>query len=74
MREPLRLQEALDTNRARHADTREVVAPEVDQHHMLGPVLLGGQQPLGVAFAARGRAGDRVEARPAALRFDVCLG
>ena len=57
-----------------HADAREVVAAEVDEHHVLGAILLGGEQPLGVALAARGRAGDRVEARPASLRLHVRLG
>ena len=46
------LEEALDLHRARHADAREVVAAEVDEHHVLGAVLLGREQPLGVAFAA----------------------
>ena len=33
------------------ADAREVVAAEVDEHDVLGAVLLGGEQPLGVALA-----------------------
>ena len=53
VREALRLEEALDLDRAGHADAREVVAAEVDEHHVLGAVLLGGEQPLGVALAAR---------------------
>ena len=63
VREALRLEEALDLDRSRHADAREVVAAEVDEHHVLGAVLLGGEQALGVALAALGRAGDRVQAR-----------
>ena len=35
--------------RARPADAREVVAAEVDEHHVLGAVLLRREQPLGVA-------------------------
>ena len=45
------LEEALDLHRAGHADAREVVAAEVDEHHVLGAVLLRGEQPLGVALA-----------------------
>ena len=56
------------------ADAREVVAAEVDEHHVLGAVLLGGEQPLGVAVAGRGRAGDRVQARARALELHVRLG
>ena len=33
------------------ADAREVVAAEVDEHHVLGAVLLRREQPLGVALA-----------------------
>ncbi len=64
VREALRLQEALDLDRPGDADAREVVPPEVDEHHVLGAILLGGEQPLGVAVARAGRAGDRVQARP----------
>ena len=69
VREALRLEEALDLHRPGPADAREVVAAEVDEHHVLGPVLLGGEQPLGVAVARARRAGDRVHrrARPSAL-------
>ena len=49
VREPLGLEEALDLHGAGLADAREVVAAEVDEHHVLGAVLLGGEQPLGVA-------------------------
>ena len=40
VRVALRLHEALDAHGARHADAREVVAAEVDEHHVLGAVLL----------------------------------
>ena len=49
MREALRLEEALDLHRSGLADAREVVAAEVDEHHVLGAVLLGREQPLDVA-------------------------
>ena len=73
MREALRLEEALDLNRPGHADAREVVAAEVDEHHVLGAVLLRGEQPLGVALARVRRAGDRVQARAPALDLDERL-
>ena len=63
VREALRLEEALDLDGSGHADAREVVPPEVDEHHVLGPVLLRGEQALGVTVAGSGRAGDRVQAR-----------
>ena len=74
VREALGLEEPLDVHGPRHADAREVVAAEVDEHHMLCPVLLGGEQPLGVAVAARGRAGDRVRGSRVALDLHVRLG
>ena len=67
MREPLGLEEAGDRDRAGLADAREVVAAEVDEHHVLGAVLRRGEQSLGVALARMGRAGDRVQARPPVL-------
>ena len=56
--------------RAGHADAREVVAAEVDEHHVLGAVLLRREQRLGVALAGRDRAGDRVERGARALALD----
>ena len=67
MREPLHLHVARDVDGAGLADAREVVAAEVDEHHVLGPVLLGREQPLDVALGRLGRAGDRAEARAAVL-------
>src|SRR5207253_2396778 len=52
----------------------EVVAAEVDQHQVLGAVLLGGEQPLGVPRARVRRPGYRVEAGAAALELDERLG
>ena len=63
----------VDADRPAPADAREVVAAEVDEHHVLGAVLLGGEQPLGVALAGLGRAGDRVQARRAVLALDERL-
>ena len=74
VRETLRLEESRHAHRARPADAREVVAPEVDQHHVLGAVFLGREEPLGVAFARPGRAGDRVQRRGAPLGLDQGLG
>ena len=51
VREALGLEEARDVDVPGVHDAREVVAAEVDEHHVLGPVLLGGEQPLGVALA-----------------------
>ena len=64
VREALRLEEALDLDRPGDADPRKVVPPEVDEHHVLRPVLLRGEQALGVTVARTGRARDRVQARP----------
>ena len=74
VREPLDLHAARDVHRPRAADAREVVSAEVDEHHVLGPVLLGREQPLDVALGRLGRAGDRAEARAAVLARDEPLG
>ena len=73
VREALGLEEARDLDARRLADAREVVAAEVDEHHVLGAVLLGGEQPLGVPLAGVRRAGDRVQARAAVLALDERL-
>src|SRR5919204_653579 len=73
VREALGLDEAFDAHGARRADAREIVAPEVDEHHMLGAVLLRREQALSVAGAGGGRAGDRVQARAASLQLDQRL-
>ena len=70
VRVALGLHEALDAHRARHADAREVVAPEVDEHRVLGAVLLRREQRRRVALAGRDRAGDRVELGAAAGALD----
>ena len=74
MREALGLEESLDAHRSRPADAREVVPAEVDEHHVLGALLLGGEQPLGVTLAGARRAGDRVEAGVPALALHQGLG
>ncbi len=68
---PLEPAEPRDADRARSADPAEVVAQDVDDHHVLGPVLGAGQE-LGrerAVFlgrrAARSRALDRVGRDPA---------
>ena len=73
VREALRLHEALDMDASCLAHAREVVSAEIDQHHVLGAVLLRLEQALGVARPGRGRAGDRVEARPPSLDLDEGL-
>src|SRR5205085_8251963 len=70
----LGLQEPLDADGAGDADAREVVAAEVDEHDMFGPVLLGREETFGVAGAGASRTGDRVDARPPALELDERLG
>ena len=74
MRVALGLHEALDPHRAGHADAREVVAAEVDQHRVLGAVLLRREQRRGISFPRRDRARDRVELGAAARAFDHGLG
>ena len=61
--------ERLDLDRAVLAHAPEVVAAEVDEHHVLGPLLLVGQQLVGDpavlvgGAAARAGAGDRARGR-----------
>ena len=74
VREPLHLHVARHVHGARLADAREVVAAEVDEHHVLGSVLLRGKQPLDVALGRLGRAGDRAVADTAVLAGDEPLG
>jgi hypothetical protein len=74
VRVALDLEEARDVDASGNADAREVVAPEIDEHHVLGAVLLRREQPLRVAGAALGRSGDRVEARAVPLALDERLG
>ena len=74
VRVALGLEEPLDANRAGPAHPREVVASEVDEHDVLRPVLLRGEQALRVAFAGGDRPGDRVQAGTAALELHVRLG
>ena len=69
----VRRNDAVDADRAGTADPGEVVAPEIDQHDVLGAVLLGREQPLGVARAGVRRAGDRVQAGALALELDERL-
>ena len=59
----LDLHEAVDLDAAVLADAAEVVAPEVDEHHVLGALLLVGQQLVRVGVAPRARAGDRASRR-----------
>ena len=60
-------------------DPPEVVAPEVDEHHVLGALLrvalelLGEQGVLAGVGAARPRAGDRVGRQPVALDLEEQL-
>ncbi len=69
MREALGLHQALDADRSGPADPGEVVTAEVDEHHVLRPVLLRPEQAIGVPGARPRRARDRVDARPAAVRL-----
>ena len=72
VREALGLHEPFDGDRPGPADAREVVAPEIDQHHVLGLVLLGAEEL--VLVSRRGRAGDRIDGRAPVLDLDQRLG
>ena len=67
---PLDAHEVDDLDGARHADPAEVVAGQVDEHHVLGALLRVGEQLLGERGvllrrgAARPGAGDRVQRWP----------
>ena len=69
----LYLEELLDLDGARHADTREIVAAQVDEHYVLGAILLGCEQPLGITVSSLRRTGDRVDACAASLALDERL-
>src|SRR5215212_1190335 len=70
----------VDLDAAVLADAAEVVAAEVDQHHVLGPLLwvvdqAGGEAAvLLLAAPTRGGAGDRPGLDPAAVDLDQRLG
>ena len=74
VREPLHLHVARDVHRPCLADAREVVAAEVDEHDVLGAILLGGEEPLDVALGRLRRPGDGAEAGAAVLAGDEPLG
>ena len=73
VRVALDVHEPLDPDRARRAHAGEIVAGKVDQHHVLGPLLVGRHQLglhgviLGSVAAAGPGAGDRPQ-----LAFPVC--
>ena len=72
--------ERVDLDRAVLAHPAEVVAPEVDEHDVLGALLLVGEQALGdprvlgLVGAARARAGDRAGRHVAAGHGEQRLG
>ena len=73
----LDLHQPLDVHAAVLADAPEVVAAEVDEHHVLGALLLVGQQlggDRGVVLAARAGAGDRARGDVAAVDRQQRLG
>ena len=74
VREAFCLEEPLDRHRAGAAHAREIVAAEIDEHHVLRAILAGAEQPLGVALARVRRAGDRVHRRARPLAPDERLG
>ena len=74
VREALDLHVPRDVHGAGGADAREIVAPEVDEHDVLGAVLLGREEPLDVALGRLGRPGDRAQACAAVLAGDEPLG
>ena len=69
-----------DRHGARRGDPPEVVAAEVDEHHVLGPLLgvalelLGEEVVLARRRAARARAGDRMGRELVALDLEQELG
>ncbi len=73
VRVALGLEEADDVNGAGRADPREVVSAEVDQHDVLGLVLLGREQALGVTRTGARRPGYRVQRGARALELDQGL-
>src|SRR6266550_4975160 len=44
----LHFEELLDLDGARYADAREIVPAQIDEHYVLGSVLLGCEQALGI--------------------------
>ena len=80
VRVPLERHELRDADRAVGTDAAEVVAAEVDEHDVLGALLLVALQLLAeaqvllVRLAARPRAGDRVRLGLAALDPHEHLG
>ena len=77
---PLDLHVPGDADRARSGDPPEVVAAEVDEHDVLGPLLriglelLGEERVLPLVGAPRTRARDRVRRQPLALDLEEELG
>ena len=72
--EPLDLHAPRNVDGAGAADARQVVAAEVDEHHVLRTVLFGGEEPLDVSLGRLGGACDRAEARAPVLAGDEPLG
>ena len=76
----LDLHESLDLHRARPRHSAHVVAPEVDQHHVLGPLLEVGEQlalqrgVLGRFGAPSPRARERPRLDALAFYLDELLG
>ena len=80
VRVALHAHELVDLHAARHADAAEVVAPQVDQHDVLGALLVVGAQlghealVFGCVGAAPPRAGDRPGHDAVAVHGDQRLG
>ena len=66
--------ELVDADRAGLGDAAEVVALEVDDHQVLGGVLVGGGELLGATGRARARALDRPGLDAIADRREEPLG
>ena len=54
-REALEHAKLADIDRMRPADPREIVAQQIDDHHVLRPILLAAQQGLGLVAVLLGR-------------------
>ena len=80
VRVQLHAHELVDVHRAGRAHTPEVVAPQVDEHHVLGALLLVGAQVgdeapvLGGVGAALARTGDGTRLDAVAVHGDQRFG
>src|SRR5207302_5190400 len=70
----LDVEEPLDAYRSRNADARKVVTSEIDEHDVLGAILLRREQAFGISRPAFGRARDRIQTRVSSFCLDERFG